>query len=424
MRGARVTRWAAAVALVLLSVGVDLASGGIARAAVIDGRVVHPERPEAGADIDVRLLGVNRAGETHTDRTRSGPDGRFRFDDLPAPAAYLIAADYLGLSFSGGSIVFEEGSEGATRSSVIHVYERSDDAAELAIQSLEWVLEREAGIYRVRMLARIENPTLRAVALEPDASPALRLGLLPGHTSLETPFAFGNALPSGTKLVGDALELRGPFFPGTRDLHFVYDVPRAVGPLEVELPVPDRVGLLDLRVRDFGVVVEAGLLHPARPGRDGDQVYLRYLGFDLAAGTPIPLSIEPLPPRSAPPRPVQAVLVALLAGGIMFWVLRPLRGGQPALLETREEDGERAALFSALADLEHDFETGKLSTADRDRLRAELRSEALRSLARPPASPARTPSAGGRALAPSAACDCGHVLQPGDRFCAHCGKPL
>ncbi len=398
-----------------------LAIGSPARAAGIEGRVIHPERPGASADIPVRLLGVNRAGETHTEVTRSGPEGRFRFRDLPAPAAYLLAADYAELSFSGGSIVFESDNLEETRHAVIHVYERSDDPTGLSIQSLEWVLEREAGVYRVRMTARIENPTLRAVVLDADAPAALRIGLLPGHGPLESPFAFGHALPSGVTAVGDAVELRGPFFPGKLDIHLGYELGSG-GLLQVDLPVPDAISRLDLRVRDFGVAVDAGPLHPARPGREADQVYLRYLGFDLEPGTAIPLSIRPLPPHSSPPRAALALVVALLGGGVMFWVLGPLRGSEPrvATAAAPDIDGEHTAMFTALADLEHDFETGKLSPEDRARLRHDIRSEALRSLSA--AQAAQVPAE--PAPADLVACDCGRMPQPEDRFCARCGKTL
>jgi hypothetical protein len=404
-----------------------LAIGSPAHAAGIEGRVIHPERPDAGVGIPVRLLGVNRSGETHTEITRTGAEGRFQFRDLPAPAAYLLAADYEGLSFSGGSIVFEPDDVEGTRQAVIHVYDRSDDPTGLSIELLEWALEREAGVYRIRMAVRIENPTLRAVALDADAPAALRIGLLPGHGPLESPFAFGHSLPTGVKAVGDVVELRGPFFPGKRDIRLDYELESA-GTLQVDLLLPDAIRMLDIRVRDFGVTVDAGPLHPARPGREADQVYLRFLGFDLEPGTAIPLSIQPLLPHSSPPRAALALMVALLGGGVMFWVLSPLRDAEAHAAVPAEPDSDdaQAALFTALADLEHDFETGKLSAEDRSRLRQDIRSEALRSLAaaRAAEAPAEPPGGLESARADLVACDCGRIPQPEDRFCARCGKTL
>jgi hypothetical protein len=120
------------------------------------------------------------------------------------------------------------------------------------------------------------------------------------------------------------------------------------------------------------------------------------------------------------PQPLVALLAALGAGALLFFVATPIvrqalaRGAREESLEP--ESPAKAALAAALQDLEHDFETGKLSAEDRERLRADLRREALAALARerlvhaPPAAPKT--------------CSCGRVPAAGDRFCAGCGKAL
>lgn len=397
----------------------------VAGAATIEGRVIHPSQPGAGAGREVVLLGVRGGGEPIQRTARSDASEQFRFEDLPAPGAYLIAAKYGGLSFSGRSVVFEADEAEATRTVVVHIYERSSDPSPLTIRTLEWILEREAGLFRVRKVVRVENPTLTAITVEESAPPALSLGLLAGHRDVSSPFSgHGQVLPGGGTVQGDRLELRGPFFPGERDIFVTYDVDGGNGAgLRGELVVHDPIEVLDVRVRDFGVVVDAGPLHPARPTRDKDEVYLRYLGFDLAPGRRIPLELTPLPPRRQAPLAAQSLVVAALGGGLLFLVLRPLREATapaPSEEERTVDLSEREALFEALRDLEHDFETGKLSSIDRDRLREELRQDALRALSTREASrPApETPAP------PPEACECGHRPLPGDRFCARCGRPL
>ena len=80
------------------------------------------------------------------------------------------------------------------------------------------------------------------------------------------------------------------------------------------------------------------------------------------------------------------MLAALGAGALFFFVIAPIvrealaRGATVRDLEP--ESPAKAALAAALHDLEHDFETGKLSVEDRERLRADLRREAMAELAR------------------------------------------
>lgn len=386
-----------------------------ARAGVtFDVRIVHKERPAAAAHLPVALFGVKRSGETLEREGKSDAAGRFRFADLPADAAYVLFADYGGIRFSGGTTVLAANETDATREISIPIYERSEDPSGLALRSLDLLVEREAGVWHVGALVGIRNPRERAIALPPDAPPALRVGLFEAHGEVRSPFG---VLPPGATVEDGALALRGPFLPGDQEVRVTYDVDGG-DVLKTALAVVDPIDTLELRVRDFGVGVDAGGLHPARPTREGDEIYLRFVGFDLEPGTSLPLALTPLPPRSPLPTPLSAGLVALLAGGLFLVVARPLALEREASgrAEAAGAGAEREALFVALRDLEHDFETGKLSAEDRDAMRAALRSDALRAL-----SPAQATAT---AAETGAVCDCGRAALPGDRFCAACGKPL
>jgi hypothetical protein len=428
---------ARAAALLLCSVA--WAAAPAAPAATVTGRVVHPERPTASADLEVSLLGIRREGGAVERKARTDDAGRFRFDDVPSNAAYLVGADYDGITFSGGSVLFDPNDpagEAQTRNVVFHVYDRSHDAAALELASLRWILEREAGVYRVDVLATVRNTSTRTVIARADDPPLLALGLAARRGDLEFPFG---TLPKGVVVEADRLALRGPVFPGERNYRFAWDMqePSAALALEVDLPSPTT--RIELLVRDFGIAVDVDGLHPARPIREGSDIYQRYVGFDLPAGLRVPVRVDPLQPIRGPSRAGLVGVVALLAGGLCFFVVRPVTREPGAGMATERGDHatpEREALVAGLRDLEHDFETGKLSVEDRDRLREELRREALQALASAASSGpgARAPASSGpetEAHAPSeaaastpAACECGRTPDAGDRFCAACGKRL
>jgi hypothetical protein len=229
-------------------------------------------------------------------------------------------------------------------------------------------------------------------------------------------------LPAGVTAVGDTLEIRGPILPGEQTLRIRYEL-SSESALETEIRVLSPVGSIELYVEDFGVAIDAGALHPARAARDGDVFYPRYLGFELQPGQVFPLRVTPLPPREQTPAWAVVLGVVLLAGVTLWFV------GQPFAVKTRsrsaeaaEPEGaqEREALRAALRDLEFDYELGKLSATDRDRLHQELEQEAIRALAR------RRGAAeiAAETLPEPRRCDCGRSMQPGDRFCAACGKSV
>ena len=296
---------------------------------------------------------------------------------------------------------------------------------------MRWIVEREAASYQVAQSIAVRNSRSGVVVVDEASAPLLRMPLAPGHGEVRT--AFGR-LPEGVMIRDGIAELRGPFLPGEREIRLSYDLladgdlQTVIGALQPtatngggawELGAP-RIERLELYLKDFGIVVDGGDLYPARPARDGDVTYLSFLGFDLEPGTRYPIRITPLPPSQAPPTWVSILLISLLAGGSLYLVGRPAAAGSAELVEVSEVvDEEKRALRDALADLEFDFETGKLSAQDRDRLRGELKREAVRSLARR----RRAVTAEDPALR-ATICECGHRPRPGDRFCATCGRSL
>ncbi len=398
---------------VALTVGL-LAASDPATAATIEGRIIHPTHPSAASGIEVFLLGITRDAEPHEERTRTDDGGRFSFTNLPDDSAFLLGATYQDIPFAGPSVILEPGQSEAPPVT-FHIYDRTSDPSGVEVQNLRWVIEREAATYQVRQTVEVRNETLRAVLVDESAPPALRIPLLKGHGEVEAPFG---RLPAGARVKNGALEMRGPVLPGSREYLFAYDLPTEHERLRTELSIEEPVEQMDLLVRDFGVLVTDDGLHPARPVRDGDHVYLRYVGFDLPAGTRIPLEIEPLPPPAATPRWFQVAVQMALAGVLAFLVGLPIERRSPteAEAETEPVDLERVALASALQDLEFDYETGKLSADDRDRLRTDLRREAARSLAR------RRVGEEEEASLPH--CECGHLPSGSDRFCSACGARL
>jgi hypothetical protein len=402
------------VRALLLLVAASVVLAAPARAGEIHGKVSHPTRPEAVAGLEVQAIGIDETEHTITRETRTDAEGRYRFPDLPSPAAYLVRARYGEVMFPGGSAIFRPGEPAELAQTIdFEVFDASSDPAKLRLTSLQYVIERSAGAWRVRQVAVVANPD-RAVVLVPDDQPSpIRVALVPGHGEVEGSFG---RVPPGVEIDGDVATVRGPFLPGEQGFSFelVYDVEAPPGELVAKLALPTAVDQLSVYVQDFGVDVNAGELHPARPARQDDVIYQSLLGFDLPAGAERTVVVRALDPGTPLPQLWVALTAALLAGGLLFFVAGPVafaaRASTPA--EPDVETPAEHAIDAALADLEHDFETGKLSPEDRDRLREDLERE--RKEAQNPSlpAPART------------ICSCGRAFAPGDRFCASCGSAL
>ncbi len=401
-----------------------LACAARAGAAGIQGQVTHGTKPSASAGLLVEVLGLDAQENGITRQTKTDAQGRYRFDDLPAPAAYLVRARYDGLTFPGGGAAFRAGEEGKRETVDFMIFDKSEDASRLQLTAAQWVVMRSAGVWRIQQGATIANPNGKVVVV-PQSQPApLGVGLASGHGKVESIFG---KLPDGVVVKGDVAEIRGPVFPGDEGfgLQIEYEI-EASGDLVTEIAVPSGARDVAVYVQDFGVEVDAGGLHPSRPARQDDMIYQSFIGFDVPAGTRLPLHVKVLPPASSASLVVAALLAALGAGALLFFVAAPVVREALARDSAQEslepESPAKAALAAALHDLEHDFETGKLSAEDRERLREDLRSEALGALARERlGSEASEPGV----TAPAPACrSCGRTATAGDRFCATCGIAL
>jgi hypothetical protein len=407
----------ARAALVTLALAACAARAG---AAVIEGRITHPQRPGASAHLPVEVVGLDPQEHGIERRSETDANGHYRFDDLPAPAAYLVRASYGGIAFPGGSAAFPPGEEKKTQTLDFHVFDASSDSSRLTLNSLQWVIERNAGVWHVQESATVSNPDPSVVVIAEGAAAPIQVALAPGHGKIES---FFGREPQGVAIHGDLAEVRGPIFPGEEgfSLQLEYDLEQPPEAFATQIGVPTPVDNVGVYVQDFGIDVDAGELHPARHVSQNDVIYQAFLGFDLPAGAELPLHVRALPPAHPLPRPWVALLAALGAGALLYFVAAPMArealARPPAAARADAESPAKAALAAALHDLEHDFETGKLSDEDRERMRADLRREALAALARERLGPAAEPAA-------PHACTCGRVPAAGDRFCAACGTAL
>ena len=116
-----------------------------------------------------------------------------------------------------------------------------------------------------------------------------------------------------------------------------------------------------------------------------------------------------------------ALAIGLFGVAFLTGPLRSPSKAQEAEPEVSQARRERDSVVVAIRDLDHDYETGKISETDYESFREELRARAL-ALLRQERLEQRHEHAS--APAPAACPACAAVVRPGDRFCAQCGAPV
>jgi hypothetical protein len=263
------------------------------------------------------------------------------------------------------------------------------------------------------------------------AAPLLHIPLPEGAARLR----FGSDAP-GIDLAPHpegGLAVLGTVAPGEARVDLGFQLAAGEPPARLARTFAARTPVLSIFVPDNGrLAPESTRLHRRRPFRENDRTYLHFEAFEIAPGEEVLLELGALPPRGR--GSAAFALGLLLAGGVAagWLMLAPLRGqrtsaaAEPAEEELSAARREREALYEAIRDLDHDFETGKVTAEDHVRLRDELRARAAALLAEERASPALPGAqrAEGERRNQLDCPRCGARADSAHRFCAQCGAAL
>jgi hypothetical protein len=224
-----------------------------------------------------------------------------------------------------------------------------------------------------------------------------------------------------------ALAVRGPFPPGASTFSIRYRIAVTSDVVPFMREFPFEIPLLSLLVADTGLVVETEDLHRRRPVRTQDRKYLHLEAYGVAPNTQVRVSLEPFELR----RPMAqwasagfAVVAGLLAIGFLTVPLRDNSEQAPAAQPSHFAE-ERESVLASLRSLEDDFETGKLTEADYQELRKQLRATAVSLLSQERDKLATQTTQKDVETPPVPVCgDCGAQLGPDALFCSRCGTKV
>ncbi len=223
-----------------------------------------------------------------------------------------------------------------------------------------------------------------------------------------------------------ALTLSGPIAPGATQLSISYSLPLTTGASEISRRFEFAIPIFSFYTEDNGILVESERLHRRRPVASEQSIYQRFEGFQVPASEEIKIRLTPL----AKPQPVARWIAPSAALGVLALALvglfAPLRAREridvaatePALSQARQE---RELVYTAIRDLDEDYQTDKIEESVYRASREELLAQAGALLAEE-RSAALTPAS---EMKPNAQCPgCATPIRDNDRFCTQCGANL
>jgi len=372
--------------------------------------------------VTVILHARSQTGLPGIRHTVSSEDGHYGFEGVSndPTTSYLIGAQYQEVFYAGARFRFSP--EEIEREIEIHVADVRVDPDSFQVAEARLLLSLDDAALGVRETHVLKVDGDAGVMAAPGES-LLRISL--PEASQNVRVASGAAGLSLERLPRGEIDVGGVAPPGESTVAVDYRIPVDGNSVDLVRSFEQRVPLLGIYLADTGrLIPESDRLHRRRPMRTGDLTYIHLEAFNVTPGEEVALRISNRPPsQGISPGGAMAfvVLAALLSGALL---IAPLLGNDLGPEDAEGEElpsvRERESIYSAIRDLEHDHETGKISEADYTTMRDELRSRAVALLRREREGEIDAPESG----APPRCAACGGEVRTTDRFCSHCGRAI
>jgi len=352
----------------------------------IQGQVINMT-PEGGpvGEITVTLHTYMDNAETATATAITDSEGRFEFTSLDTESDYQydLGLIYQEAEYYSDLLQFEAGE--TTKSIEMNVYNAttSDEAITAHAWHITIFVEQDSlWVMEDFILANWGDETYIGPAVD-DGREAIRFSLPEGAREIELTYGFPSCC---TRISDHSITSSRAFPPGSSELGFSYRLAYSPPAYLLSRVIDYYTDTLTLHAEDTGnlrLTIEQ--LRDTEPVviEDGTH-FLQFVGEDLAAGSGLTISISTSPnptpsPSISSPRDYQSafkwvgVAFATIAVGFCLGYptyKRRLAGQGIAL-------SEREALLQEMAQLDDDFEAGRLSAEEYNKLRSQKKARLI-----------------------------------------------
>jgi len=394
--------FSAFAALALLALPTPRADAQASGQGQVEGQIVNGTKDAKTpntAGLTVTLYVANMSTQsTITKTTQSDASGRFAFSnlDVVSTTRMLALANYGGIDYASDILAFDGITTTAPAS--ITVYETTTDPSVLQVAQTHLVFGIETGLLNVLEVVQVTNTSDRSYIGDTAIGPhriTLPLPVLAGAADIQFQTQDADATTiRGTNVLSYTL----PFQPGNDQVVFNYTVPFTPPAYQFSLQLPFDTAKFGVLLADVGgTITSTQLSAPTNFPTQGGQNFLLSSADNLTKGTEVKATFNSLPatvnapagttpgtsPAAAPATPVTDNSSQMLGFGVLglaavaaiLLIAYPLlrrRANQVAVASTNR----RMDLLQSIADLDDDFEAGKVTEStykeERARLKAKL----------------------------------------------------
>jgi hypothetical protein len=365
-----------AIAAILLAVLLPaIALAQVPRADTIQGQVVNATASGSStANLSVTLFQLTDNASVARGTAQTDSSGRFVFGNVSADLdSYAVGATFQNAHYFSEPQTYSQNATGSNV--VLRVYDSTTEDAAIKIVNSHTIILVQGGsllVQEVYVFANMSDRTfIGAAPVGSGPRTTLRFSLPAGASGLEVG---GDIGPTGIVPVQDGFADTTPVQPGELQGFYSYIVSMTRGAYTYTRNVNYPTLKYSILVQGKNVGVSGERLVPGGTTGMGGTNFSGANATDLPQGYVLSARITGLSGARGMPPVMWGVIggVAVVAVGIGLFVIVRRRKPVVARSPVREED----SYLAELADLDEDFENGRISEADylkrRDALKSDL----------------------------------------------------
>ena len=260
----------------------------------IEGVVLNAANDEPVGGITVLLDHFQGMTQQDSFSTETNAEGKFQFLDLTLGAdhIYIARAQYAGVEYSSGMLVFEEGTP--TQTVTLTIADSTDDDAGIVIERAHLIirpLQEAVQIGQMAIISNLGDATYVGIPADGRAMATLRFFLPPDAAQVS--FESGALGERFIEIEGGVADTH-PVPPGesVEQIVISYNLPAQDGPWTVEYRFPYPVKALNVLLS--GNEWELSSEHLTFAGVMGDEMgFLNYSGGELPAEETVTMEFTP-----------------------------------------------------------------------------------------------------------------------------------
>ncbi len=363
------------VAALLALIVPGVALGATPQTGTIQGQVTNGTSGggSVGA-VQVTLFATNADNTTTHLTATTDAAGHFEFKDVnsASTSTYIVGLNYQQADYYSDALNFSDNE--TTKNVDLTVYNATEDDSGITVVNAHTVVFLDNGVLTVQELYVFANMSdhtyIGTLDSTTGARRTLRFSLPAGFADLQ----FGGDLAATGVMASDTgFADTTPVQPGSVQAYYSYTLPVKSGKLTYSRGIDYPTLKYSMLVQGDKVSVKSDNLTAAGTTNMGTTAFATFTGSNLAAGSTLSATISGLA-IPAKTTPLLWIGVAVIIVGLALLGLYLVRRRRPAPAPVAAGDDEER-LLAAMADLDDDFENGKIAEGPYRAARAKIKAE-------------------------------------------------